>query len=98
MRLNTHLDYIKNFNYLKLYKKKSCEYFKPLTNIILGNTNQQIECAILNKEVINRIKASLPRQRYNNMASTISCINSTHNTNSISVLNPDTLLKIKKIS
>ena len=97
MRLNAHLDYIKNFNYIKFYKKKSCEYFKPISNIILGNTNQQIECAILNKEVVDRIKASLP-YRHNHTSSTASCMNNTFNTNSISVLSPDTLLKIKRMS
>ena len=98
MRLDTHLDYIKNFNYLQFYKKKNCEYFRPLSNIILGTNNQQIECAILNKEVINRIKASLPKQR-NNMSSTaVSCIYTNYSTNIISVLNPETLHKIKKLS
>jgi hypothetical protein len=97
MRFKKHLSYLKFFNYKEFYKRKSCEYFRPITNFFYNpiEEDNQVECVILNSETIKRIQSSINFTNYNEVSE--SCLCNELITSSISVLNQISVKKLQII-
>jgi hypothetical protein len=97
MRFEKYLRYLKFFNYKKFYKRKSCEYFRPITIFFYNpiEEDNQAECVILNSEIIKRIQPSNNFTNYNEVSE--SCLCNESITSSISVLNQISVKKLQVI-
>lgn len=95
MRFKAHTDYIKTFDYVSFYKRKSCEYFKPITKLFYdSNEEKQLECVILNPEIIKRIHTDGLQMNYT--PSVIhSCSTNLSSSLSLDVLNKNVLERMR---
>lgn len=97
MRWNRHSSYVKNFDYMDFYKKKSCQYFKPIINIFSGaQKNEQLECVIMNQDIIERIQNRILTTNFYDRPAIYSGISS--QTTPLYVLNQAGIRKLKHTS